>query len=112
MCLSVSLHNPLYMLSSQDFLSNQQTFFNRRDEPKDVEPLFPPTGATAGDRILVENYEDGTPDDVLNPKKKIWEKLQVDLKVHPSNVAQWQGNNLFSKSGPVTAKRLSNVPIR
>lgn len=30
-----------------------------------------------GDKIIIEGYEDGTADDVLNPKKKVWEKLQV-----------------------------------
>ncbi len=28
----------------------------------------------------MEGYEDGVPDPVLNPKKKVWEKLSVDLK--------------------------------
>jgi tyrosyl-tRNA synthetase len=48
-----------------------------RDEPRAVEPLIPPTGSSPGERVLIEGYESGTPDDVLNPKKKIWEKLQV-----------------------------------
>jgi len=83
-----------------------------KDDPKDVEPLTPPTGAKAGDKVLVESYEDGISDDVLNPKKKIWEKLQVDLKVSQSGIAQWQGNDLLTKSGAVTSKRINNVPIR
>jgi tyrosyl-tRNA synthetase len=48
-----------------------------RDDPRAVEPLIPATGSSPGERVLVEGYESGTPDDVLNPKKKIWEKLQV-----------------------------------
>jgi hypothetical protein len=28
-------------------------------------------------KVSVEGYEVGAPDEVLNPKKKIWEKLQV-----------------------------------
>jgi tyrosyl-tRNA synthetase len=48
-----------------------------RDEPRAVEPLIPATGSSPGERVLIEGYESGTPDDVLNPKKKIWEKLQV-----------------------------------
>ena len=48
-----------------------------RDEPRAVEPLIPATGSSPGERVLVEGYEAGTPDEVLNPKKKIWEKLQV-----------------------------------
>lgn len=49
-----------------------------RDEPtRQVEPLRPPENSNPGDRIYVEGYESGTPDEVLNPKKKVWEKLQV-----------------------------------
>ncbi|ODM93357.1 Tyrosine--tRNA ligase, cytoplasmic [Orchesella cincta] len=83
-----------------------------KEDPKDVEPLHPPSGSKPGDRVLVDNYEDGTPDDVLNPKKKIWEKLQVELKVNPEGKAQWEGNDLLSPAGLVTSKRLSSVPIR
>ena len=40
------------------------------------------------------------PDEQLNPKKKIWEKIAVDLKTSNSHAsdgscqAQWQGNPL------------------
>lgn len=44
---------------------------------KQVEPLLPPDNSKAGDKVVVEGYENGTTDAVLNPKKKIWEKLQV-----------------------------------
>jgi tyrosyl-tRNA synthetase len=83
-----------------------------REDPKDVEPLSPPVGSEAGDRVMVDGYDDGKPEDVLNPKKKIWEKLSVDLKVNPGNVAQWQGNDLVTAKGTITSKRLNNVPIR
>lgn len=59
------------------------TFFNcftinREDNgTKKVEPLIPSEGSKPGDKVLIEGYETGTPDAVLNPKKKIWEKLQV-----------------------------------
>ncbi|KAK9675135.1 putative tRNA binding domain [Popillia japonica] len=51
------------------------------DDPKQVEPLIPPDSVQPGDKVIVENYE-GTPDEILNPKKKVWEKLQVDLKTN------------------------------
>ncbi|KAM3965587.1 LOW QUALITY PROTEIN: tyrosyl-tRNA synthetase [Aphomia sociella] len=84
------------------------------DEPKQVEPLFPPEGSKPGDRILVEGYETGEPDDVLNPKKKIWEKLQVDLKTNDNLQAVWQGNKLINKNSgnPVTTKSMKNAPIK
>lgn len=84
------------------------------DEPKQVEPLIPPEGSKAGDRIVIEGYESGEPDDVLNPKKKIWDKLQVDLKTNDGRIAVWQGNKLISKvnGNLVTTKSMKNAPIK
>lgn len=84
------------------------------DEPtRAVEPLRPPPGSAAGERISVEGYESGNPDEVLNPKKKVWEKLQADLVVNGNGEASWSGNPLLtSSSGKVTADSLKNVPIK
>lgn len=84
------------------------------DEPKQVEPLVPPKDSKPGDRIVVEGYETGDPDDVLNPKKKVWEKLQVDLKTTEGLLAAWQGNKLISKvnGNAVTTKSMKNAPIK
>lgn len=46
-------------------------------EPRQVEPLDPPAGCCAGERVYVEGYEGGEPDEELKPKKKVFEKLQV-----------------------------------
>lgn len=40
-----------------------------------VEFVNPPAGSKAGDKIFFESF-DGTPEAVLNPKKKIWEQIQ------------------------------------
>jgi tyrosyl-tRNA synthetase len=84
------------------------------EEPKQVEPLQPPEGSKPGDRIVVEGYETGEPDSVLNPKKKVWEKLQVDLKTNDALAAVWQGNKLISKvnGNSVTTKSMKNAPIK
>ncbi|XP_066597834.1 tyrosine--tRNA ligase, cytoplasmic [Prorops nasuta] len=84
------------------------------DEPeKRVEPLRPPPNSQPGQRVFIDNYEDGQPDEVLNPKKKVWEKLQVDLIVNDSGVATWAGNNLFVEGGElIKADSLKNVPIK
>lgn len=84
------------------------------DEPKQVEPLLAPEGSKPGDRVVVENYESGKPDDVLNPKKKVWEKLQIDLKTNDNLLTVWQGNKLVSKvnGNPVTTKSMKNAPIK
>ena len=43
-----------------------------------MEPLDVPSGSSLGERVFFEGHETGTPDEQLNPKKKVWEKLQVD----------------------------------
>lgn len=52
-------------------------FYHCREEPREVEPLSPPENSKPGDRVNVEGYENSQPDEQLNPKKKIWESLQV-----------------------------------
>lgn len=75
--------------------------------------MRPPADAAPGDRVVVDGYETGTPDEVLNPKKKVWEKLSVDLIVNSDGAASWSGNLLFTESkGKLTADSLKNVPIK
>jgi len=82
------------------------------DDPKQVEPLDPPAGCEPGDKIFVEGYEIGNPDEQLNPKKKVWEKLQVDLKTSAKCVAQWQGNDLLTRKGLIKCASLQSVAIK
>ncbi|CAK9817384.1 Tyrosine--tRNA ligase, cytoplasmic [Anthophora quadrimaculata] len=84
------------------------------DEPeRRVEPLRPPSDSTPGEKVVVEGYEDGTPDEVLNAKKKVWERLQADLVVNGNREASWSGNVLLTASGgKVTADSLKNVAIK
>ncbi|XP_065342252.1 tyrosine--tRNA ligase, cytoplasmic [Cloeon dipterum] len=82
------------------------------DDPKAVEPLMPPKDSEPGDKISVEGYELGAPDECLNPKKKVWEKLQADLKTNGNMEAEWQGNLLISRRGKLTCKTLKNAPIK
>lgn len=80
-------------------------------EPRRVEPLDPPEGSSPGERVFVEGFEEGKPDDKLNPKKKVWEKLQVDLKVSGECVAQWKDKSLMTKLGQITCKTLKGGNI-
>ncbi|KAM3857924.1 tyrosine--tRNA ligase, cytoplasmic isoform 2-T2 [Diretmus argenteus] len=80
-------------------------------EPRRVEPLDPPEGSSPGERVFVEGYEAGKPDDKLNPKKKVWEKLQIDLKVSQECVAQWRDKQLMTKLGHITCKTLKGGNI-
>uniref|UniRef100_A0A1W7R9C1 Tyrosine--tRNA ligase n=1 Tax=Hadrurus spadix TaxID=141984 RepID=A0A1W7R9C1_9SCOR len=84
------------------------------DEPRKVEPLQPPDGSLPGDVVFVENYKNTTsqPDAVLNPKKKIWEKLQADLRTSTKLIAEWQGTPLMTKLGLITCKTMKGAPIK
>ncbi len=84
-----------------------------RDDPKEVEPLTAPEGSVAGDKVFVEGYEGGTPDEQLNPKRKVWEKIAVDLKTNANDgKAQWAGNNLMTSKGEIVAKTVKGAPIK
>ncbi|XP_062846806.1 tyrosine--tRNA ligase, cytoplasmic [Trichomycterus rosablanca] len=80
-------------------------------EPRKVEPLDPPEGSAPGDRVFVDGYSSGTPDDELKPKKKVFEKLQVDMKISDECVAQWKENDLITKLGKITCKTLKGGNI-
>lgn len=76
-----------------------------------VEPLKIPGGIAPGDRITVDGYS-GTPDVQLNPKKKVWEKLQADLKTNSAGEATWQGNFLLTSDGQKILAALQNCSIK
>ncbi|KAA0710537.1 Tyrosine--tRNA ligase, cytoplasmic [Triplophysa tibetana] len=80
-------------------------------EPRKVEPLDPPEGSAPGDRVYVDGFESGKPDGELKPKKKVFERLQVDLKISDDCVAQWNEKSLMTKLGQVTCKSLKGANI-
>ncbi|NWI56723.1 SYYC protein, partial [Calyptomena viridis] len=80
-------------------------------EPRQVEPLDPPGGCCAGERVYVEGYEGGEPDEELKPKKKVFEKLQADFRVSEDCVAQWKQRNFLTKLGRVSCKSLKGGTI-
>ncbi|KAG1662472.1 Tyrosine--tRNA ligase, cytoplasmic [Nymphon striatum] len=82
------------------------------DEPRKVEPLNPPTNSNPGDKVFIEGFEINKPDEQLNPKKKIWEKLQVDLKTSSKCFAEWQGTSLLTKDGTISCQSLAGAPIK
>ncbi|KPP61474.1 hypothetical protein Z043_120425 [Scleropages formosus] len=58
--------------------------------PDKVEILDPPPGAAPGDRVTVQGFP-GEPDKELNPKKKVWEQVQPDLRTNDQRVATYKG---------------------
>ncbi|XP_042700665.2 tyrosine--tRNA ligase, cytoplasmic isoform X2 [Chrysemys picta bellii] len=80
-------------------------------EPRQVEPLDPPAGSCPGERVYVEGYESGQPDDELKPKKRVFEKLQTDFRISEDFVAQWKQKNFMTRLGNVSCKTLKGGNI-
>ena len=54
----------------------------------------------------------GTPDALLNPKKKVWETLKPDVRTNAERVATYKGAALIVEGkGQVVAPTLSDTQI-
>ncbi|CAG8474766.1 12344_t:CDS:2, partial [Acaulospora morrowiae] len=74
-----------------------------------VELIEPPKGSKPGDRAYFEGHE-GTPEPLLNPKKKIWETLQPGLITTTEKVASWVNQETKSVHLLKTQNGLCTVP--
>lgn len=92
-----------------------------------VELVQVPAGAVAGERIFFEGWEEGQPEAVLNPKKKVWETLQpgfvttdeFQVAFDPEaveglkNIAREKGmGKLRTQSGYCTVASLNGAVVR
>merc|ERR1712078_83825 len=78
-----------------------------------VEILNPKDGTPVGERLcfgsFVPSEELPAPDGPNKiQKKKIWEKVQADLKTDAEGAAKWKGLALLSSAGQVTCASLKN----
>lgn len=80
-------------------------------EHTSVELVTPPEGAPVGERIKFSGYE-GEPDDILNPKKKIWETVQVDLHTNEQLVACYKDTAFTTSAGVCTVSSIINGTIK
>ena len=76
-----------------------------------VELVDPPPSAVVGERVTFQGFE-GEPDDALNPKKKVWETLQVDLQTNSDLVACYKDIPLTTSAGVCKVATISNGSIR
>ncbi|KAL3635972.1 hypothetical protein CASFOL_020519 [Castilleja foliolosa] len=77
-----------------------------------VELVEPPQGAVAGERVTFPGFEEGLPDDVLNPKKKVWETLQPDLHTDKDLVACYKNLPLTTSAGVCKVTSIAQGSIR
>lgn len=76
-----------------------------------VELVEPPESSAVGERVMIPGFE-GNPDDVLNPKKKVFETVQPDLKTNKELVACYKGVPFTTSSGVCKAASISEGSIR
>ncbi|KAJ8407573.1 hypothetical protein AAFF_G00274300 [Aldrovandia affinis] len=80
--------------------------------PDKVEILDPPSGAVPGDRVTFQGFP-GEPDKELNPKKKVWEQIQPDLRTDGQCVATYKGAAFeVAEKGVCKAQTMSNSGIK
>lgn len=76
-----------------------------------VELVEPPKDAAVGERVKFEGFG-GEADEVLNPKKKVWETLQVDLGTGPDLVARFKDLPFTTSAGVCKVSSIANGSIR
>ncbi|KAL8542994.1 hypothetical protein ACS0TY_003761 [Phlomoides rotata] len=76
-----------------------------------VELVEPPQGAAVGERVTFPGFE-GLPDDVLNPKKKVWETLQVDFHTDKELVACYKDLPFTTSAGVCRVSSITEGSIR
>jgi len=81
-------------------------------EPGKAELIDPPPGAKAGDRVICKEYPGEPEQPFMNPKKKIWEAVKVDLKVDDHGVVRFKDAPLeVNGKGLLTSKSSRNCPV-
>ncbi|GER32140.1 methionine--tRNA ligase [Striga asiatica] len=76
-----------------------------------VELVEPPQGAIVGERVRFPGFE-GPADEILNPKKKVWERLQVDLHTDKNLVACYKNLPFTTSAGVCTVPSITEGSIR
>ncbi|CAH2079389.1 unnamed protein product [Thlaspi arvense] len=95
----------------RDVMSQAMVLAASSSDGSKVELVEPPESAKIGERVRFAGFE-GEPDDVLNPKKKIWETLVVDLHTNENLVACYKDLPFTTDSGVCKVSSISNGTIR
>ena len=75
-----------------------------------MELLTPPEGVPLGERVVAEGHA-AEPEAQLNPKKKIWEKVQPMLSISSAKVACFEATPLMTSKGPCVVDTLTGGAI-
>lgn len=77
-----------------------------------VEPLDPHSDSVIGERVYVEGYDLQAPDGLLNPKKKVFEQIQLDLSTSHDCIATYKDTPLRTSAGEIKTKSLKGAQIK
>ncbi|XP_055638014.1 tyrosine--tRNA ligase, cytoplasmic [Toxorhynchites rutilus septentrionalis] len=77
------------------------------------EPLIVPESAKIGERIIAEGFNNAKAEVAqLNPKKKVWEKIQAELKTNSDGDALWKDFSLLTMNGDKITSSLKECNIK
>ena len=76
-----------------------------------TELVVPPVNAVNGTKITVQGFP-GDADDVLNPRKKIFETVSADFAVDDSGIAVYKGVPFAAAEGPCTLPSIRDGIIK
>lgn len=77
-----------------------------------VELVDPPASAAIGERVTFPGHSTTEPDNVLNPKSKVWETVQVDLDSNSDLVACYKDVPFTTSAGVCKVASIGNGEIR
>uniref|UniRef100_A0A1J3EI29 methionine--tRNA ligase n=2 Tax=Noccaea caerulescens TaxID=107243 RepID=A0A1J3EI29_NOCCA len=95
----------------REIMSHAMVLAASSSDGSKVELVEPPESAKIGERVTFSGFE-GEPDEVLNPKKKVWETLVVDLHTNENLVACYKDLPFTTSAGECKVSSISNGTIR
>ena len=75
-----------------------------------MELVTPPEGVPLGERVVCEGHT-AEPEAQLNPKKKIWEKVQPLLSISASKAACFESLPFMTSKGPCIVDTLTSGAV-
>ena len=76
-----------------------------------VELVEPPPGAPLGERVVFDGH-DAPPEKQLNPRKKLWDRLQPEMNTAPDGTARFQQLPFSTPHGPCKCASIAGGAIK
>lgn len=76
------------------------------------EPLKVSEGSATGEKLFVEGFQTTGEVLQLNPKKKVWDKIQAEFRTNDAGDVLWKEFGLLSLAGEKVTSTLSNCHIK